>query len=173
MKVLELVNKFNNEGFEPNSLITRTYVPVIEKRRFALDVISACTDDIDDFVTVNKFMMNIYFDMNMLGVYTNLDIPNDFDEMIDQYDMLCEYGIMNKFIDLFVDEYYETWNILEGELDLLLVQNSVDAQIVKVANKVNKIIDVLGDKLNCIDFNAILPEGTDINQLIDMINLLK
>ena len=165
MKIMELVENFELK----KELRIKKYVPVMEKKAFVMDVIAACTDDIDDFITVDRFNIDIYFDMNMIKAYTNLEIATDFDEMIEQYDILCEYGLLNELIELFGSEYVATCSILKGQLEELLIQNSMEAQIVKITNKINNVIDVLGK----IDINSLLPEGISAEMMSNIAGMLK
>lgn len=174
MTVQELIKKINNKTFNlEKSLEVKKYVPIMDKKRFVMDVVAECTDDIDDLITVDRFKMNIYFNMKALGVYTNLEIVDDFDEMVEQYDMLCENGAMNQIIALFKEDYDVMCEVLEYELDELLRQNSIDAQVVKIANKINMVIDVVGDKLGGVDLNSMIPDGMSVNDLVNMVNMLK
>lgn len=174
MTVQELMNKISNKTFNlEKSLEVKKYIPIMDKKRFVTDVVAACTDNIDDFITVDKFKMNIYFDMRALGVYTNLEIADDFDDMIAQYDVLCEKEILSQIIALFEMDYCVMHTVLENVLDELLVQNSIDMQVVKIANKISHIIDSATDSLNELNLSSILPDGMNINGLIDMISALK
>ena len=171
MRVQELVEKYNIEGINleiEKELDIKKYIPVMEKRKFATDVISLCMYDIDDYVCVNRFKKNIYFSMKLLSVYTNLDISDDFDDIILEYDMLCESGLFDKIVDL-IDDYVELYTIFENELDELLEENRIERQVAKVVNKINESIDIINGKIQDIN----LPEGTDITQLLDMIKMLK
>lgn len=170
MKINELVESIKNKDFEiEKALEVKKYIPVMEKKAFAMDVIATCTDDIDDFISVDRFYMDIYFDMNMIKTYTNVEVASDFDEMIEQYDLLCEHGLMNKLINLFEDEYLAVHSILKGQLKELLVQNSMEAQIVKVTNKINKVIDMLGN----IDINSLLSEGVSAEMISNIAGMIK
>lgn len=169
MKINELIG---NKDFE-KGLEIKDYISVVDKRKFVVDVIAACTDDIDDFITVDKFKMNIYFDMCVLGLYTNIEIASNFNAMIEQYDELCKYGILNKIIEKIKVEYDALKVILDAELEALLIQNSIDAQVVKIANKVNKVINVVIDKLDEVDFNSFLPEGMDFGELVKIAGMLQ
>ena len=174
MKVQELIKKINNKTFNiEKSLEVKKYIPIMDKKRFAMDAISACTDDVDNFITVDRFKMNIYFDMKVLSIYTNLEIVDDFDEMIIQYDALCESEIMNRIITLFEEDYNAMRGVLDDALEELLVQNSIDAHVVKIANKINQAIDIFSNKLNDVDFNSMLPEGINMDDFAEIINALK
>jgi hypothetical protein len=143
----------------------------MDKKKIAIDVIVACTDDIDGFVTVDRLKMYVHFDMQVLSAYTNLEVATDFNEMVAQYDALCENGMRDKIIHLFENDYEIMCVILEDMLEELLVQNSIDMQVVRVANRVMNILDVLEDKMD--DINSLIPEGTDMNEFVKMISLLK
>ena len=174
MKVQELLVNIKNKEFNlKKELKAKKYLSVKDKRKLAVSVIAACTDDLDDFISVDRFKLNIYFDVKVLATYTNLEVAADFDGMIEEYDALCEKGILKKIIALFIDDYAAAYKILEDELDSLLVQNSIDAQIVKIANKINKAIDGIGDALGAIDLNDILPDGIDMNTLLGTIKGLQ
>ena len=169
MKVNELLENIN----PMEKLDIKHYIPVIDKKKFVMDVLMECTDDVDNFISVDRFKMNIYFNMRIMELYTNLEVSNDFDEMIAEYDALCESAILQNAIAEFKDEYDLTYSILEGELEELLVQNSIDAQVVRIANKVNVMLDTIQEKVESVDLSKMLPEGTDMAQLMDMLNLLK
>lgn len=170
MKINELVESIKNKDFEiEKALEVKKYIPVMEKKAFAMDVIAACTDDIDDFIAVDRFNMDIYFDMNMIKTYTNVEVDSDFDEMIEQYDALCEHGMLDKILELFENEYVEMSYILEGQIEELLVQNSMEAQVVRVVNRINNAIDALGN----IDVKSLFPEGTDMEAISNLIGMLK
>ena len=174
MTVQELLVNIKNKEFNlKKELKAKKYLPIKDKRKLAVGVIAACTDDLDDFISVDRFKLNIYFDMKVLATYTNLEVAADFDGMIEEYDALCEKGILKKIIALFIDDYAAVYKILEDELESLLVQNSIDAQVVKIANKINKAIDGIGDALGAIDLNDILPDGLNVDNLTNMLNVLK
>lgn len=174
MKIQELLMNIHNKEFNiEKELQIKKYLPVLKKKEFVMNIISECTDDIDDFITVDRFRMNICFCMYALSAYTNLEIANNFDELIVQYDKLCESGILAVIIQLIKNDYDMLHTILDNELYGLLIQNSIDAQVVKVANKINKAIDMLVNKIDDVNINDFLPEGINLNDIVEKINLLK
>lgn len=174
MTVKELLTGAKNKEFNlKEELKVKKYMPIMDKKKLAVGVIAACTDDLDEFISVDRFKMNIYFNMHILAIYTNLEVASDFDEMIAEYDALCEKGLLKKIIAFFEDDYDMAYMVLEDELDSLLIQNSIDAQVVKIANKINNAIDTISGMLGSINFNDILPDGMDISRLMNIENLLK
>lgn len=156
MKVMEFLGKVYTENFDwCEELEIKHYVPVMEKKKFAIDIINVCTDDIDGFIAVDDFKMHIYFNMKALALYTNLDISEDFNEIVEQYDALCENGTLNRIISLFDAEYNEIRTVLNSLIKELTMQNSIDAQVVRIANKITKIIDGMGDQFDGINADVI------------------
>ena len=73
MKIREFIERINKEDFNLDILLEiKKYIPIMEKKKFAMDIIASCTDDVDGFITADRFKMNIYFNMMVLGLYTNL-----------------------------------------------------------------------------------------------------
>ena len=174
MTVKELLTSVKDKEFNlKKELKVKKYIPVTDKRKLAVGVIAACTDDLDDFISVDKFKMRIYFDMHVFATYTNLEIASKFDDMILEYDALCEKGLLKKIIAFFKEDYDAAYLILKDELDSLLIQNSIEAQVVKIANKINKVIDTVGEVIGSIDVNDILPDGMDVGKLMSLGDLLK
>lgn len=165
MKIREFIERTSKEDFNLDILLEiKKYIPIMEKKKFAMDIIAACTDDVDGFIAADRFKMNIYFNMMVLGLYTNLEINSDFDEMVREYDLLCENGMLNNLLALFADDYSVMCGVLDGLLDELLVQNSIDMQVVRVANKIIGILDILGDNMDNI--NSLLPEDINIGEFL-------
>ena len=118
-------------------------------------------------------MMNIYFDMRMLSVYTNLEIAHDFSGMVEQYDELCRLNLLDGIIAKFNNEYNRTYQILEDMLDEILIYNSIDVQVVKIGKRINNILNSITDELGNLNFGAILPDGVDLKSLVEIANVLK
>lgn len=174
MTVKALIELAKTESFNIHEkLNVKTYIPVMSKKILAMDVIAECTDDFDGFIEVDRFKMDIYFDMCALARYTNLEVSFDFDTMIKEYDQLNEIGIFDLIIGYFRDDYRKCKSVLIKELESFLAQNSVEAQVVKIANKVNALLDEIGDKFGAVDLNSIITDGVNLGELMETIRLLK
>ena len=174
MKIKELVESIKSKDFNiKKELKVKKYIPVMDKKKLAISVLSACTDDFDGFITVDRFKMNICFNMYVLASYTNLEITSSFNEMVEEYDILCEKGIFQKITTLFKEDYDVSYAVLNDELKGLLTQNSIDAQVIKVVNKISDILDIVGEKIENVDFDALLPKGIDIGKMSSILNMLK
>lgn len=174
MKVQELLMNIHNKDFDlEQALQIKKYLPINIKKELATDVIALCTDDLDGFVMVDKIKLRVYFTMTALFVYTELEVSPDFTDLVQEYDTLGASGLLGQIIKLIGDDYNICYDVVQDELNELLIENSFETQVVRVANKINKTLDVLTEKLSSVDFNTILPEGTNMNELVDVLKQLK
>jgi hypothetical protein len=165
MKINELINDFSLIG----ELEIKRYLPITEKQKFVMDIIDTCADDSDDFISIDRVKMRIYFDMRMIQEYANIEVASDFDDMIVQYDELCEIGLLRVLIDMFQDEYAVMKAVLEDKIHEVMVQNSIEAQVVRVANKIVGLLDVMSN----IDVSKIIPSDMGVDSLLKQFNLVK
>lgn len=173
MKVQELLTSMKNEEFNlKQSLDVKSYIPVMEKKKIASHIIAACTDDVNGYVMVDRLAKEIYFNMSLLALYTNMEISTDFDEMVEQYDALCEAGVLYDIVDL-IDDYCELSTVVDCELENMLDENSLECQAVQVISKINSIIDIFGDKIKDVPLADMFPEGFDLTQIIEIFKMLK
>ena len=174
MKVTELLMNIKNKEFKlERALEVKKYLPIMDKKKLAIDVIAECTNDTGGFIAVDRFKMNIYFDMCVLSTYTNLEIETNFDQMIEQYDMLCESETMGTIIDLFDNDYNALCVVVEDMLDEILTHNSIDCQVAKVASTANTMLSDLGEKFSRFNISNLMSGNVDVTQLLDIVKLLK
>ena len=170
MKVNYLIKNIDNEDFDLiGKLKVNTYIPVMDKQKIIMDIIAACTDEVDGIVEIDYLKMDIYFKMRMLKEHTNLDISDDFDGMVEQFDALYKSRVMNRALALFEDDYDFMYDMLMQKLEDLEKENSLERHLVRIAYKFNGMLDEFGD----VDFSKLLPEGMDASALLDFMNNLK
>ena len=174
MKINYLIKNIDNEDFDlVAKLKVNPYIPVMDKQKIAMDIIATCTDEIDGIVEIDYLKMDIYFKMRMLKEHTNLDISEDFDEMVDQYDALYKSCVMNRVVALFENDYDFMYDMLMQELENLEKENSLERHLVRIVHKLNGMLDGFSDKIGDVDFNKLLPEGMDASAFLDLMNNLK
>ena len=174
MTVNYLIENINKENFDlVGELQVNTYIPVMDKKQIAMDIIATCTDEIDGVVEIDHLRMDIYFKMRMLKEHTNLEISDDFGEMVEQYDAIYKSFAMNRVLALFEDDYDFMYDMLIQELENLEKENSLERHLVRIVHKFNGMVDEFSSKIGDIDFNKLLPEGMDTSALLDLMNNLK
>lgn len=178
MKVNTFVKKFKEDEFKNVKDMFKTeYIPVKEKHDIAMRVIALCTENDNGLILLNKFNENIYFSMFMFNAYTGVEISEDFDALVGEYDKLCSVGAFDVLKGTFARDYSRAEEILSFEEQRLNYQNSIEASFAQIASGINvsltTLADALAKKIDGFDINSILPEGTDINELLSTLDKLK
>ena len=115
--------------------------------------------------------------MFMFNAYTEVNVSEDFDMLLEEYDKLCSIGVLDLIKELYFEDYTRAERILSYEEGKLMYQNSVEASFAQIASGINVSLTTLADslarKIDGFDINSILPEGTDINELLSTLDKLK
>ena len=172
MLIKDFINEFNSkkikntqnnpnavENFIREKLEIKTYLPFIKKRELCEKVLeSSCTKN-GAIIEVDSVSRYILFTIAILTKYTNLEFENTDDEdTIDQYDMLCQGGLLNYIIEAIGGEYETCNNILNMMMaDIDANNNNVaavfDNALQKVLSYVDGFANVLKDKAEALNLD--------------------
>jgi hypothetical protein len=177
MKTHELVEMIL-EGQDLTEIIElNEYIPVLDKRNIALEILEECVEEEDGYLQVDQLKKHIYFTAVILREYAGIEFSYDFETMAYEYDELCEFGIIDEIMDSIFEDCERVKEILAFEESKILNRNSVEAQVARLSNSVaeslNNLSETIGKKVEELDVNKILPEGTDVNKLLDLLKLIK
>ena len=168
MKINEFLSNVNDKNVSKieEMVVVRKYVPIQEKRMVARDILDKCVDDVYGHIVVDEVDVSILFKVAQIKAYTCLEFSEDYDEMIEEYDALCKDKWFYFFDELIGKDVTEFRVVMEREKDAMLSVNSIEAQVAKVAYS-------LVEAINNFDASKIIPEGTDLNQIMETLNKLK
>jgi hypothetical protein len=124
----------------------KKYIPFVDKRELCKAVIDACCKKEDGHIKVDSVTRYILFTISMISKYTNLEFSSGKDEefdSLDEYDMLCEAGLLNPILALIGDEYATCNNILNMMMDDVVTNNNTIEVVIGYA--LNKVSDSLDD----------------------------
>jgi hypothetical protein len=180
MEFIEAVKKNPNQANVVCKKIVKTkYIPVLEKRQMAELVYENSTDIENGVVKVDSLSKYLIFTLLMLTKYTELEFSVDdngaaTEEAIQEYDMLCEHGLINKIIAEFEEDYVRANEIMNYVFqDNLAVNNTVEAVVGKTATSLLNIVDgfsnTLSNNVDNINFDL---SNLDMDKLGDIMNLL-
>lgn len=122
MKINDFIKAYNqadNKQEYINSVIKRTYVPIIEKADMAERLVRSA-NIIDGEYSRHSFLSSLLHELAIVALYTNIDI--DFSGRFDQqFDQLAELGIIKMIratlphdeVMAFDDIYWDTESDLE------------------------------------------------------------
>lgn len=165
MKVSELVEKYNkNQRIDLVKVLeVIPYTGIEFKRQMANLVLDGCTTIVDGEVHIDSLEKYLLFTISVISMHTNLEFSHeDEDDMmdaIDDYDMLCESGLLVKIIETFKDDYaacQEVLNMMTADK----IQNSMTLEK-KICTFLDAIQNMLGNGINN------LTENLDVSNLIN------
>lgn len=183
MKVNEFIDAVKKNPNQTSAIckkIVKTkYIPVLKKRQLAELVYENSTTYENGIIKVDSLSKYLIFTLLMLTKYTELEFSVDekgaaTEEAINEYDALCENGLINKIIVEFEEDYARANEIMNYVFkDNLAVNNTVEAVIGKAATTLLNIVDdfanVLSNKVEEMNFDL---ENLDIGQLQSVLELL-
>ena len=112
--------------------------------------------------------------MRVIEAYTNIELSEYIE---DDYDMLCESMLLNTVINTFAGEYENIKLLLQMKCDYILNQNNIEVQVSKfltsISDEVDKIANVVSDKIQNFDINKLPFKLGDINKLLQFLNSQK
>lgn len=183
MKVQELVEFVSNsknkllkqtqlEEVVAKHIETKKYLPIKQKKELVESIVNECIlyeDGVYKFDDIDKY---ICFTMKVIAAYTNLEISDDIE---DDYDVLCEAGVLDMVINTFKKEYDEVNILLQMKCDYVLSSNSLEAQVGKlfdgVLEKLDIITQALANKVEGFDINNLPISGDDLSKLMQLLNM--
>lgn len=186
MKVKELVEKYNkNQRIDISKEIeSKQYVSIVTKREMASLILDNCTTIVDGEVHIDSLERYLLFTIAVISIHTNLefldgdeDTDNDYaPTAIDNYDALCESGLLAKIIDTFKDDYASCQEVL----NMMTADRMQDNMTIekKIGKFLDEIQDILGNTINNLseklNFDNILGNSPiDQDKFIDLFNSIK
>ena len=190
MNILEFVEKFNNDKvvntpIKPNAisdyikekLEVKEYIPFVDKRELCEKVLDACNTKMGNgLVEVDSVSRYLVFTISVISKYTNLEFSSGKDsefDSLDEYDMLCQSGLLNTILDVIGGEYTTCNNILnmmmaDIEANNNTVENVMATFLGKLGNSVDGLIDVLAEKVEDMELDL---SQIDINKYKGLIEM--
>lgn len=188
MKIYEFIEGFKqdkviNTQIKPNAvseylkekLEVKDYIPFAEKREMCEKVLNACNTRKDNgLVEVDSVSRYILFTLAIISKYTNLEFSSgedDFDSL-DEYDMLCQAGLLNPILDVIGGEYTTCNNMLNMMMDDIVannntIENVVGSLLEKISDSVDDFITVLADKVESMELDL---DQVDIDKYAGLID---
>lgn len=183
MKVIEFIETVKKNPNQATAIckkiIKTKYIPVLKKRQLAELVYENSTEYENGIVKVDSLSKYLIFTLLMLTKYTELEFSVDekgaaTEEAINEYDMLCENGLINKIIAEFEEDYVRANEIMNYVFkDNLAVNNTIEAVMGKAATTLLNIVDDFANTLsNKVDEMNVDLENLDMGQLQNVLQLL-
>lgn len=182
MNVKELVKIMNNpknkmlkadqiQSILAKELKVKKYLSIKDKKEIVEDIVNECVLYSDGIFKFNDIEKYIVFTMKTISAYTNLELSDDIE---DDYDMLCESGLLNNIIDLFAGEYENISMLLQMRCSYVLSSNSIESQVGRfldnILEKVDMVANIMSEKVNDFDMSKLPISQEDLTKLLGFIN---
>ena len=131
----------------------KEYIPFANKRTLCKAVIDACCKKEGGLIKVDSVSRYIVFTISVISAYTNLEFYSGEDyDSLDEYDMLCEAGLLNPILALIGEEYTTCNNMLNMILDDVIANNNTVEAVLghalcKLSDSLDELISVFAEKV--------------------------
>lgn len=180
---IEQSKGIQNTAYKPNAieehirktLEIKSYVPFVEKREMCATVLAGACKNVGNIVEVDSVSRYLLFTIAIISKYTNLTFENTDDEdAIDQYDLLCQSGLLNEILNVIGSEYEVCNNLLNMMMaDIDANNNNVaavfDKALQEILSYVGNFADVLSDKVENWELDL---SQIDIDKVMGVISKL-
>ena len=179
MKVKEFVEMYKkNPRIDiSKQLDVKQYVGIAFKREMAQLVLDNCTTIVDGEVHIDSLERYILFTLAVIGLHTNLEFYDDNDDYsaIDDYDALCEAGLLIKIIDTFKQDYDACQEILNMvTADKLQDNITFEKKVYQFFDALQDILDNVATKFaDEINFDFLEDGKIDQGKILELYDLLK
>lgn len=170
--------KIQNTHLNPNAvsdylkekLEIKTYIPFSDKQKIAEMIIKANMTEENGIKKINSAGQFVSFITAMLVAHTNLEI--DAENPIEDYDLLCEAGLLEQIVAEFQKDYSECEAILKMTAADELADNNLSAVVARFLDGILGLLDgfsgALGNIVGNVDINSLLGgkfNENDLNKL--------
>ena len=166
MKINEIIEIVSNDKMGTVNLSkvleTKKYVPVMRKYEIAQIVFAASATIRNGLIEVDSLKKYLNFTAMMISEYTNLE----FDDFVNDYDTLCEAGLIDVIISTFEEDYNRSLSVLNNLfVDEIANHNTIESVLAvlgqNIADSVDSITETMKDKIESFDGSAIDMSGIE------------
>lgn len=176
MKVNKFVEKFKKNKMLDikKELEVKEYIGIAEKEKLARVVLDNCTTEINNEIHINSLERYLLFIISVINTHTNLDFSDEDNSALDDYDALCENGLIDKIIGTFKEDYDACEIVLNMmTTDRLQSSMTIEKKIYSFFDNVSEIVQHATDSLlDIIKINANGEVGIDTDSLLDIYNAI-
>lgn len=196
IKISELINEngeFNYAKFQ-DKLEVKKYLSIYTKQLLIegfgdeedsiVGIVDRCVIENDNgYFVVDYFSKQIVVDLTLIKHYSNLELDvetvNVNGKEVNIYDYICENGVINEVKEqITYYEYDKFMDLLDETIqNKLKSENSIEASVVKVKNKLFELVDKVNVQLDKFNLKELQKVGKslikDLNKNPEVIDRLK
>lgn len=153
----------------------KKYIPFADKRELCAKVIDACCTKEGGLIKVDSVSRYIVFTISVISAYTTLEFSSGEEhDSLDEYDMLCEAGLLNPILALIGEEYAACNNMLNMMMEDVIANNNTVEAVVghalgKVFDSLDDLIGAFADKVEEMELDLSQIDFDKYKGLLDLI----
>ena len=157
---IDIMNQSKNKALKAEqrqelakkTLEVKNYMSIKDKKQLVRDIVNECILYENGMFKFNDIDKYICFTMKTIEAYTNLELSEDIEE---DYDALCEHGLLNAVIETFHGEYDNVKVLLQMKCDNILSANTIEAQLGRFIDGLYEKIDDFANALSNLDVSKL------------------
>lgn len=170
MTINEFIKEMKNNNRTVSEIIfVKKYISSMDKMNLAKNVMDFSIQYDRGFIKFDSYKKHLAFIFAVIEEHTDLRFADDWCEKICEYDILCENDLFDAVIETFQKDYCASRDVMDMMCSDMLVENSLEASVVKLAQSAAENLDVfvgtLADKLEDLDIEKIIPKDLDLDTL--------
>ena len=180
MKVQELVKKIGSNKNKmlkqeqlqevlKKELNVKKYISIKDKKELVENIVNECILYEDGMFKFDEIEKYVCFTMRVVETYTDIELSDDIEN---DYDMLCESGLLELIVGTFKKEYDDVNVLLQMRCDYILSGNTIEAQIGKfldgLLEKIDVVVDALASKVNDFNMDTLPINEGDLQKLLEL-----
>ncbi len=177
MLVKEFIEKVNSDKNGvlniQKTLEVKKYIPVMRKYEIAQLVFAASAKYNNGLIEIDSLKKYLNFTALMLSEYTNLEFSSKEDGgFIEDYDALCEAGLLDRIIACFEEDYNRSLSVLNNLFaDEISNHNTIESILAElgqnIADSIDSVAESMKEKIESFDDGNI-----DMSGIEDVLKML-
>lgn len=152
----------------------KSYISIKDKKDLVESIVNECVLYDEGAFKFDEIEKYVCFTMKTIEAYTNLELSDDIE---DDYDMLCETGLLNAVISTFNGEYENVKVLLQMRCDYILSNNSIESQVGKfltsLLDNIDGISGAIAGKIGSFSFDKLPIDKIDLTKVLEFVNKIK
>lgn len=174
MKINELVAKYekNPRINLESELEVKKYINIGAKKKMADAVLSGSTQIVDGTVKFDTFTRYILFTIAVIEMHTNLEFGVDGENTAtDDYDILCESGLLDMIINTFERDYEMCQEVLKMVVrDMIQNKPTIEEIVSEFFNDIENKFEEIISKFDVDSINNVFQDQDGLKKIMEFVN---
>jgi len=153
MKVIEIKENLNQDKLLNDLIKIKSYLSFAEKKIMCDKIIDGSLYEEDGMLACDYYNKKLFTEISIINNYTDIEL--DEENIVGDYDILCELGIVEHILKcLDDDEKYFIYDMVEdGICQKIKIGNSMESVVKK---GLDKFVNIIDKNMNVKEINKLI-----------------